>query len=92
MKMSSSDSEYEEGPNFYSLMEGKLTVEKATAALDIIKGELDDCEAAHSYEKTLMATFVRQIADGSIADMATIKAIADIIQQVSALKFPRYFA
>lgn len=92
MKMSSSDSEYEEGPNFYSLMEGVLTVEKATAALDIIKEALDDCEAAHSYEKTLMATFVRQIADGSIADMATIKAIADIIQQVSALKFPRYFA
>ena len=82
----------DEKGGFNSLIEGVLTAEKAAQALEFIKWELNSFEDAHIHEEALMTTFVRQIADGTIADIASIKAIADIIKKVNALKFPRYYA
>lgn len=85
---------YDDGPSAYDILisDDPLTVEKAKQVLDIIRSYSDDPEAAHSVESTLNSVFVSDIACGKLTDMATIKAIAEVIQEVKAVKFPRYFA
>lgn len=87
-------SHYDDGPSAYEILSGDdpLTVEKAKLVLDIIRSESGDPEAAHSAESALNSAFVSDIACGKLTDLATIKAIAEVIQEAKAVEFPRYFA
>jgi len=90
-----SDSEHHDEMDAYDMLNSgePLTVDTATKVADQIRDESDDDpEAAHSYEDQLMSTFIRQIADGVLTDPATIRAIAEVIKGVSAMKFARYCA
>lgn len=92
MSVHDSDS-YDSDEDIYDLLNSgaPLTVETVTRILDEIRS-LDDFEPMHSYEDKLMATFVKQVAEGVLTDLDTIQAIAKIIKQVNGLKFARYCA
>lgn len=92
-----SDSDYDDHDAdmaIYDLLNNgePLTVATATQVVDHIRAVSDDVEAAHSYEDSLMSTFVKQVADGVLTDIDTIRAIAGVINSVKGIGFTRYCA
>ena len=88
------DYDHDDDMDVYDLLNNcvSLTVETATQVANYIQRVSDDAEAAHSYEDKLMSTFVKQIADGLLTDMVTIKDIAAVIKSISNIRFTRYCA